>query len=683
MTQYRVRAHFFKTTDEGVISHETPLMGLNLLQGTTLTLEARDGVVLFGAPMLNISFPGGGTGTIGFGYTVQRLRWAEGKEAIVLVNSFQYEPFRYAYAVFQVAGDALPDFASEAEGIDFFDRVQNDFDLGPNYGTGTTIEVTSLPGYEAISEDDVLFFRTTDVLPVAELRTGLGDDRVLGLAAGEVSVFGEEGNDHITWRLQPIKAFGGIGNDVLDLTDGPGGRPTMGGRASGESGNDTITADLAYGGNGADLITALTGIGGEGADTITADTAYGGAGDDWITASDAWGGAGADRFYLGSKDSRLADVSILGGDRILLATRGLTAPWTAAGLLNITVETTDQGTLVRLGGPDASGKTPVIHLADRFTAAEIAGLIQAEWDFHALERQNTADGFGTQIVQFYGGGADDHLIWAEDHARAYLGGGHDWIQTAQGDDTVYGDLYRLTDIARPLSGHGHDTIDSGAGDDAIYAGAGNDLIHGGEGNDDITGDADLTWTNLEIGGTAGSRDQDRDTIFGGAGNDLIFGGRDADLLRGEADRDRIMGDEGSDTIYGGKGQDALEGGAGDDRLYGGGGLDQISGGAGRDSFHFTAALGDGYDWIDDFASRVDKLVLDDAVFSGLKLGRLAASAFAANLTGTATDGSDRILYETYNGRLYYDPDGTGSAARIMFAILTNHPTLTFADIMVV
>ena len=40
-----------------------------------------------------------------------------------------------------------------------------------------------------------------------------------------------------------------------------------------------------------------------------------------------------------------------------------------------------------------------------------------------------------------------------------------------------------------------------------------------------------------------------------------------------------------------------------------------------------------------------------------------------NTTGTATDANDRVLYDTNGGQLYYDADGNGAGARVLFAIL--------------
>lgn len=64
-------------------------------------------------------------------------------------------------------------------------------------------------------------------------------------------------------------------------------------------------------------------------------------------------------------------------------------------------------------------------------------------------------------------------------------------------------------------------------------------------------------------------------------------------------------------------------------------------------------------------------------------GTLAAGAFQANTTGLAEDTSDRIIYETDTGKLYYDSNGSASGGSVLFAILSNKPALTEADFVVV
>jgi Ca2+-binding RTX toxin-like protein len=127
----------------------------------------------------------------------------------------------------------------------------------------------------------------------------------------------------------------------------------------------------------------------------------------------------------------------------------------------------------------------------------------------------------------------------------------------------------------------------------------------------------------------------------------------------------------------------LTGNAGNNTLNGLFGADTLTGGAGRDSFVFATAPGSGnVDRITDFRPVDDTLRLENAVFTGLATGPLAASAFAANLTGRATDARDRVIHETDTGRLYFDADGSGAGARVHFATVGLNLGLTSADFII-
>jgi Ca2+-binding RTX toxin-like protein len=64
---------------------------------------------------------------------------------------------------------------------------------------------------------------------------------------------------------------------------------------------------------------------------------------------------------------------------------------------------------------------------------------------------------------------------------------------------------------------------------------------------------------------------------------------------------------------------------------------------------------------------------------------LAATPAAALLETVFHDvhqSSDRIIYETDNGRLYFDRDGSGGAAKVHFATLNTNLVLNNADFFV-
>jgi cysteinyl-tRNA synthetase len=49
----------------------------------------------------------------------------------------------------------------------------------------------------------------------------------------------------------------------------------------------------------------------------------------------------------------------------------------------------------------------------------------------------------------------------------------------------------------------------------------------------------------------------------------------------------------------------------------------------------------------------------------------------------AQDASDRIIYDSGNGQLFYDVDGSGQARQTLFAVLPKHLRLTGDDFFVI
>lgn len=133
------------------------------------------------------------------------------------------------------------------------------------------------------------------------------------------------------------------------------------------------------------------------------------------------------------------------------------------------------------------------------------------------------------------------------------------------------------------------------------------------------------------------------------------------------------------------GADRLFGGSGGDLLDGGLGADMLMGGAGEDFFRFTTALGpDNVDRIRDFDAADDTILLDSLIFDGLgDDGALSFDAFHASAAGVSFDGEDRIIYDSDDGILSYDADGSGGTASIAFARLGPDLDLTSDDFIVV
>jgi Ca2+-binding RTX toxin-like protein len=135
----------------------------------------------------------------------------------------------------------------------------------------------------------------------------------------------------------------------------------------------------------------------------------------------------------------------------------------------------------------------------------------------------------------------------------------------------------------------------------------------------------------------------------------------------------LTGNEMAQSVTGNAGRNVIDGGAG---------IDQLWGKAGADTFAFTSALNSGVDSIMDFNARDDSIRLENQFFTALPAGTLSRGAFHS---GTAAhDADDRIIYDAASHRLYYDPDGTGTQAAIVFAeIYGNNLRLTNSDFVVV
>ncbi len=136
------------------------------------------------------------------------------------------------------------------------------------------------------------------------------------------------------------------------------------------------------------------------------------------------------------------------------------------------------------------------------------------------------------------------------------------------------------------------------------------------------------------------------------------------------------GDAGSDILRGEGGSDLLDGGLAADILIGG---------DGGDSFRFSTELGNGnVDWIRDFDTTEDLILLDSLIFANAGAdGALAFGAFHGSAAGVSQDADDRIIYDTDDGTLFYDADGSGEDDAVQFARLSANLSLSAADFIVI
>ena len=136
------------------------------------------------------------------------------------------------------------------------------------------------------------------------------------------------------------------------------------------------------------------------------------------------------------------------------------------------------------------------------------------------------------------------------------------------------------------------------------------------------------------------------------------------------------GQAGADILYGDRGSDLLDGGLAADTLFGG---------AGEDSFRFSTALGsDNVDRINDFNVGDDLILLDSFIFKDLgDDGALTFGAFYKSTGGVASAADDRIIYNSDNGALSYDADGSGQGASIQFAQLSTNLNLSADNFLII
>jgi Ca2+-binding RTX toxin-like protein len=536
--------------------------------------------------------------------------------------------------------------------------------------------------------------------------TGTSGNDVLNGTSGDDTILGLAGNDTLNTIGGTDFYDGGTGNDTFDLAIAGAAGVTVSfaaGTISGGLSGTFVNIERVLGTGGADSL-----IGAAGNQNLSAkggnDRLEGGDGNDTL-----WGGNGADSFVFrefGTANADRVSDFASGTDKIVL----------------------DAAVMSALGanGVFAAGD-------DRF-AANSTGTAQDAEDrvvFNTATNQlfYDADGNGSGaavLIATLVSGAT--LVATDIVAEGGSSGGSGTINGTEGDDSLTGTS-------------GNDTIDGRGGNDTIVGLEGADLLVGGSGNDDLSavfdnagdraadtldgglgddtyrvqddGDVILAdpggidwviavnanWTlgagleNLELRDGAGA-------AFDGTGNELdnvILGASEGGTLLGMGGNDRLVmriaenegraeGGDGNDTL---SGEGVLIGDAGNDELnpVPQDNPNTLSGGSGADLFVFDDdPLDEGSHHITDFASSVDTIRLDATAMPALgSSGRLSTAdgRFAANSSGTAQDTSDRVIYNTVNGDLWYDGDGSGTGAAALIVTLQGAPDLAATDIEVV
>jgi Ca2+-binding RTX toxin-like protein len=456
---------------------------------------------------------------------------------------------------------------------------------------------------------------------VESANLGFGRNTVT-LNGGEInSLIMYDGNDRVTidsGRIDALLAGGGnnlitLGDEFVSYVKTHEGNDTVIGGSGGagtlrlEGGDNRVTTGIGF----VDFIHTF-----EGVDRITIGS--GGAGT-------IWSGHGNDILNLVNGRADLIDTS-WGNDTVTLGFGGARVVLLGEGDDTLSLAPFQFGIEVQGG----SG-IDTVELS-RFNADLWVSLDTGDWQNIGAPPGTPGNVVGAlamiQVENLTGGTGDDVLTGSFDNNLLIGGAGNDTLIGLNGDDTLIG-------------GGGNDVLNGGLGDDSIVGGLGTDTVV-------FTGPEDITVSLMT--GNAQNTGQGRDII---------------------RQVENVTGGDGNDRIRGNTAANVLIGGDGDDQLNGDLGNDTLTGGEGADRFIFTTALGaTNVDTITDFDPVLDTIRIDNAVFTGLQNGALAAAAFRASATGTANNAAQRILYDTDDGGLYFDSNGNGAGGRVQFAQLS-------------
>jgi VCBS repeat-containing protein len=531
---------------------------------------------------------------------------------------------------------------------------------------------------------------------------GNAGSNLLNGREGNDQLYGREGNDTLYGGTGTNRLEGGTGDDwyyvesatdlIVELADqGTGDRVftsvsyalsagaqieifstsyNAGTAAINLTGNEL--GNLIYGNAGSNLLNGREGndqlYGREGNDTL-----YGGTGTNRLE-----GGTGDDWYYVESATDLIVELADQGtGDRVFTSVSyALSA-----------------GAQIEIFSTSYNAGTAAINL----TGNELGNLIYGNAGSNLLNGREGND-------QLYGREGNDTLYGGTGTNRLEGGTGDDWYYVESATDLIVeladqgtGDRV-FTSVSYALSAGAQIEIFStsyNAGTAAInltgnelgnliYGNAGSNLLNGREGNDQLYG---REGNDTLYGGTGTNR------LEGGTGDDWYYVESATDLIVELADQgtgDRVFtsvsyalsagaqieifstsynagtaainltGNELGNLIYGNAGSNLLNGREGNDQLYGR---------EGNDTFAFTTALGAGnVDFIGDFSPGEDTILLGGATgqpFAVLASGALSSEAF--HVGAQAIDADDRIIYDLATGTIFYDADGSGVGAAVVFA----------------
>lgn len=536
-----------------------------------------------------------------------------------------------------------------------------------------------------------------------------GDDTIVG-GAGVDNLAGNDGDDVFQlFEGEDVDYIeGGANTDTLDLS----------GLAS--TTNATVNLETSLWSistiAGAESIFQVENVtGGAGNDTITgsnvANTLRGGAGDDQIHTQ--WWNITAGEIYDGGTGA---------GDVLVIDTPGVTDPVFFADLRSVTLlgfetlvigygDDVDDTAVAQIKSSQIGAgisSTATIASADT-TSFHTKEVLEITMDTASINLSQMTIAFNANFDDFIsimGRTLSDTIIGSSGKDAVNAGSGNDTVLGGAGVDTLNGSIGidtadysdKLTKVTIALNVAGNATVVvtggetesiyefenliGGSGADSFTGNQADNIFRGGLGKDVMDGltgkdTADYSdkhqkvtvtlnttlFADVFINGTANINKEDRIKNF-----ENVTGGSAGDNLTGDILANILVGNGGVDTLNGGKGNDTLNGGGSADKFV----------------FSTTLSANANVDTIVSFAHNSDVIQLDDAIFGAIG-PTLATNEFLKGAGKTSgADANDFIIYNTSNGRLYYDKDGKGGAASVHFATLDTKPaTLDAGDFAIV
>ena len=455
--------------------------------------------------------------------------------------------------------------------------------------------------------------------------------------------------------------YGGTGNDTLN--GGAGGDAMVGGL-----GDDTYVVD-----NVGDSVSE---VGGEGIDTVRTGLAtYALAGNvenllGTLSAGQSLTGNMLNNTITGAIGADIINGA-LGADT-MIGGRG-NDTYYVDNVGDVVTELLDEGTADEV-------RTTLASYALAANVEKLTGLSAAGQLLAGNSLDNIIRGFSGNDTINGGVGADNMTGLAGDDIYIVDNVGDVVVEAAgQGTDEVRTTLSAYTLAANVENLRGAlatgQMLNGNTLNNTIIGAGGNDTLNGGTGADTMLGGlGDDTYVVDNVGDVV--------TEAGGAGNDTVRTNLASYTLG--ANVENLVGVlSAGQTLNGNSLINNITGANGGDRINGGLGSDNLTGGGGADRFVFDTALGaSNVDRILDFSVPQDTIELDDAIFTAIgPLGTLNANAFRIG-TG-ALDADDRIFYNDVSGFVFYDSDGSGALAPVLFARLSTGLALTNADFVVI